>query len=313
MATPHRAAALTACAPFLAAAMSSAIPGTDIAPNVTMPMMAFGTANASFAGACTVPEAVEQWLRLGGRHLDMSLLYGTQPEVAKGIVNSGVPRSELFLTTKVEGPVGFSEAISQVTNTDLQQVGVEYFDLVLIHCPCHDKADFPDKCGAKFKEDRIDTWRGLEQLRKDGKARAIGVSNFNGEQVRQLTDAGYHPAVNQVEWHLGYHNDTFLEEMKSLGVKVEAWSPLSGPTKRHDIPGISLSDPRLRAVADRYNASTAQVALQWSIKKGVTPVTATCNRSHAVGDLETMSFSLSDADMLYLDGLKEQPFSSVFV
>jgi len=275
-------------------------------------MLAFGTMTMSNKG-CTVESAVEQWLRLGGRHIDMSLLYKTQPDAGQGIRASGIPRQELFLTTKVEGPIGYNQTIEQVVYEDLQQVGVDYFDLVLIHFPCKDFADFPNKCGSKFKQERLDTWRGLEFLQRQGKVRAIGVSNFNQEQVLELTAAGYHPSVNQVQWHLGYHNDTFLEEMGKLGVKLEAWAPLAGPTKSHNIPGVSLADARLKAVARRYNASTAQVALQWSVQKGVTPVTATCVKDHAIGDLNAFNLNLSTQDMRYLDSLEEESTSTILV
>jgi len=268
-----------------------------------MPMLAAGTMTTSNAG-CSVSSAVEQWLRLGGRHIDMSHVYGTLSEAGKGITASGVPRKDLFLTTKIEGPIGFNKTIDQATQ-DLATVGVDYFDLLLMHWPCPDRSDFPDKCGPKGYVQRLDTWLGLEHLKKMGKARAIGVSNFNSVQVQQLLDGGYLPAVNQVQWHLGYHNDTFLDEMDKHGVKVEAWAPLAGPTKSHDIPGISLGDPRLKAVAERYKASTAQIALQWSVRKGVSPVTATCVKAHAIGDLTAFGFNVSSQDMLYLDALKE--------
>merc|ERR1711879_171536 len=119
--------------------------------------------------------------------------------------------------------------------------------------------------------------------------------------------------MGQVQWHLGYHNDTFLEEMHKLGVKVEAWASLAGPTKSHNIPGVSLGDERLKAVAARYNVSTAQVALQWSVRKGVTPVTATCVEDHAIADLEAFNFNLSSHDLSYLDSLKENGTSIVLV
>lgn len=277
-----------------------------------MPMLAFGTMTMSNPG-CTVASAVEQWIRLGGQHIDMSLFYKTQPDAGRGIKASGVPRKDLFLTTKVEGPIGYNETIEQVMNIDLPQVGVEYFDLLLIHFPCKTFADFPDKCGSKFKQERLDTWRGLEYLKSMGKVRAIGISNFNQEQAEELINAGYQPAVNQVQWHLGYHNDTFLEEMGKLGIKVEAWAPLAGPTKSHNVPGVSLGDARLKAVASRYNASSAQVALQWSVRKGVTPVTATCVKDHAQGDLNAFNFKLSAQDLLYLDSLKAQATSTILV
>mmetsp|Transcript_113000 Transcript_113000/g.205477 ORF Transcript_113000/g.205477 Transcript_113000/m.205477 type:complete len:277 (+) Transcript_113000:188-1018(+) len=275
-----------------------------------MPMLAFGTMTISNAG-CSVQGAVEQWLRLGGRHIDMSLMYRTQPDAGKGIQASGVPRKDLFLTTKVEGPIGYDSAITQVVDIDMKQVGVDYFDLVLIHFPCLSFKDFPNKCGSKLKQERLDTWHGLEYLKRTGKVRAIGVSNYNQEQLQELTDAGFHPAVNQVQWHLGYHNDTLLKEMQTLGIKMEAWAPLAGPTKSHDIPGVSLGDPRLKAVASRYKASTAQVALQWSVRKGVTPVTATCVEDHAKGDLAAFDFDLSGKDIDYLDSLTEESKSTI--
>jgi diketogulonate reductase-like aldo/keto reductase len=278
-----------------------------------MPMLAFGTMTMSNKG-CKVSDAVEQWIRLGGRHIDMSLGYKTQPEAGKGINASGVPRKDVFLTTKIEGPIGYNATIDQVIKHDLVNVGLDYFDLLLIHWPCTDpKKYWPNKCGAKGKAARLETWRGLEYLKSQGKVRAIGVSNFNRGQVKELVDAGYKPAVNQVQWHLGYHNDTFLEKMAKYGVKVEAWAPLAGPTKSSNIPGVSLSDARLKAVASRYKASTAQIALQWSVKKGVTPVTATCVKDHAVADLTAFNFNLSKEDMTYLDALKENSTTSLLV
>lgn len=273
---------------------------------VHMPMLAFGTMTISNPG-CTVASAVEQWLRLGGRHIDMSRMYKTTVDAGKGIKNSGVPRHELFLTTKVEGPIGMNESIAQIED-DLQKVGVDYFDLVLIHWPCPGPDAmkyFPNKCGSHGMDERLATWLGLVQLQQAKKVRAIGVSNYNQEQVEELTSAGFQPAVNQVQWHLGYHNDTFLDAMGKLGVRVEAWASLAGPTKSHNIPGVSLGDKRLKEVADRYKVSTAQVALQWSMNKGVTPVTATCNKEHAIGDLNANSFKLSGDDMTYLDKLTE--------
>jgi len=273
---------------------------------VFMPMLAFGTMTVSNPG-CTVASAVEQWIRLGGRHIDMSKVYGTLVDAGKGIKASAVPRHELFLTTKVEGPIGINASIAQIED-DLQKVGVDYFDLVIIHWPCPGPDPmkyFPNKCGPLGKDERLETWLGLIKLQQAKKVRAIGLSNYNQEQVEELTSAGFHPAVNQVQWHLGYHNDTFLDEMGKLGVKVEAWASLAGPTKSHNIPGVSLGDKRLKQVADRYGVSTAQVELQWSMNKGVTPVTASCNKEHAIGDLNANTFNLTNEDMTYLDKLTE--------
>eukprot|EP00931_Biecheleriopsis_adriatica_P107931 TRINITY_DN82274_c0_g1_i1.p1 TRINITY_DN82274_c0_g1~~TRINITY_DN82274_c0_g1_i1.p1 ORF type:complete len:319 (-),score=56.87 TRINITY_DN82274_c0_g1_i1:73-1029(-) len=287
------------------------VPTAVIAPNVSMPMIAFGTMTMSNKG-CAVKDAVQQWLQLGGRHVDMSLLYKTLPDAGAGIKASGLPRNELFLTTKIEGPIGYNKTIDQIRN-DLESVGVDYFDLLLIHWPCPNFSDFPNKCGARGREERLDTWRGLEFLKSEKKVRALGISNYNQEQVQELLDAGFQPAVNQIQWHLGYHNDTFNEEMKRMGVHLEAWASLAGPTESHNIPGVGLGDERLKAVAKKYNASTAQVALQWSVKKGVTPVTASCSKDHVIGDLNAFEVNLSDADMKYLDSLEENSTMAIVV
>merc|ERR1712039_1066058 len=205
----------------------------------------------------------------------------------------------IFVTTKVPGPIGKQEVIDKITKTALPELGVDYIDLVLIHWPCVSGKDFPDKCKpSDGYAERLATWEGLEELQKQGKIRALGVSNYNQYHVEELTK-------------LGQHDDAFLASMKHLDVKLEAWASLSGPTAGAD--GVSLSDPRLQAVAARYNASTAQVALRWSVHKGVTPVTGTCNPDHAKGDLASFDFDLSEEDVAYLDSLHTNSTQQHFV
>jgi len=158
----------------------------------------------------------------------------------------------------------------------------------------------------------LDTFKGLLELRKKGKIRAVGVSNYNAEYVDEVkAEFGEPPAVNQVEYHLAYHNDTLNQHMKDVGTVLEAWASLGGPTVHGRQPTISLGDPRLKAVASRYNASTPQVVFRWETQKGVVPVTATCNKDHAAGDLAAFSFTLSDADVSVLDALMPPKVISV--
>merc|ERR1712146_151748 len=158
--------------------------------------------------------------------------------------------------------------------------------------------------GSEHKAERMDTWEGLMQLRKNGTIRAIGVSKYDANQVEEIASVFHEsPAVNQVQYHLAYHNDTLLKHMQDAGTVVEAWASLGGPTVHGKEPTISLGDPRLKSVASRYNASTAQVVLRWETQKGVVPVTATCDPNHAIGDLEAFSFKLSQADVALLDAL----------
>lgn len=288
------------------------IPSVDIAPHVAMPMLAFGTARTSLS-ECSVQEGVEQWLRVGGRHIDTADDYGTQPDVGRALNLSKVPRREIFITTKIPGPIGKEAVIDKIVHTALPQLGVDYLDLVLIHFPCKgmDQKDAPP-CGPDAKASRLDTWAGLVELRRRGMIRAVGVSNYNDAHVAEIIEAFQEPpAVNQVQFHLAYHNETLLNRMKHASTTLEAWAPLGGPTVHGRTPTISLDDTRLKAVAARYNASTAQVVFRWQTQKGVVPVTATCSAEHAVGDLESFRFKLSDTDIVYLDALA--PIENIIV
>lgn len=279
-----------------------AVLSTTIAPGVEMPLLAMGTYRGSLEG-CTVQAAVEQWLALGGRHIDTAYDYGTQADVGAALAASRVPREEIFVTTKIPGPIGRQLVVDLVTNVSLPQLRLDYVDLVLIHFPCKDKRQFPDKCGRdEWHDERMETWEGLMDLQRAGKIRAAGVSNYNTEHLAELHEVGARPAVNQVEFHLGYHNETLLAASQALGVTLSAWGSLSGPTTGRN-PGVSLSDPRLQSIAKRYNVSTAKLALRWLASKGVVPITATCSRQHAMDDIATASFELSEVDKAILDAL----------
>jgi len=281
---------------------AATVPTVTISPNIEMPMLAFGTAGTSFKGECTVQDAVEQWLHLGGRHIDTADDYGTQPDVGRALKASDVARKDIFITTKIPGPIGSKNATDKILNTALPQLGVDYIDLVLIHFPCQLPA--MTGCGSQFKAERLDTFKALVQLRKAGKIRAVGVSNYDADEVDEIKqEFGEAPAVNQVQYHLASHDDTLLKHMNDVGTVLEAWASLGGPTVHGRKPTISLGDARLKAVAARYNMSTAQVVFRWETQKGVVPVTATCSKDHALGDMNAFAFKLSDADLSYLDAL----------
>lgn len=146
------------------------------------------------------------------------------------------------------------------------------------------------------------------QLRRMGKVRAIGVSNYNSKHVAEILSLGERPAVNQVEWHLGFHDDALLATMRKWNVTMQGYGALSGPTASlYGNPGIPLHDPRLAVVAQRYDVSPANVALQWILGKGIAAITATCNEAHARNDLKSFDFALVARDIEYLDGLRPQP------
>merc|ERR1719443_1651907 len=150
--------------------------------------MAFGTAKTSF-DSCTVQEGVEQWLRLGGRHIDTADDYGTQPDVGRALKAANISRKEIFITTKIPGPIGRDNVTTKILKTALPQLGVEYIDLVLIHFPC--RGVNMTGCGSEWAAERKDTWAGLVDLRKQGRIRALGVSNYDTDQVCEI-GAAFH-------------------------------------------------------------------------------------------------------------------------
>lgn len=274
------------------------VPSVKINPNVNMPMLAFGTAKTSL-GDCSVTDGVKQWLKLGGRHIDTADDYGTQPDVGRALKASSIPRKEIFITTKIPGPIGANAVTDKIMHTALPQLGVDYIDLVLIHFPC-----VHSPCEDGEVAARLDTYKSLMSLRDKGIIRSVGVSNYDTNQVEEIRNAfNEAPAVNQVQFHLAYHNETLLANMKKVGTVLEAWASLGGPTVHGREPTISLSDSRLKEVAVRYNVSTAQIVFAWENEKGVVPVTATCSAAHAISDLNAFSFKLSQADMVVLDAL----------
>lgn len=309
---PMALARVTTALLALPAVSAVAVPDVEISPGVKMPMIAFGTYRGSLT-TCSVVEGVHQWLEIGGRHIDTAHNYGTEADVGKALRESDVKREDIFITTKIPGPIGSDAVQKMVLNETLPKLGVEYVDLLLIHTPCLDFKDFPNKCGSKLQKERLDTWHGITELRKQGKVRAIGVSNYLAEQVKEVIDEFKEaPAVNQVQWHLAHHDETLRSAMHSYGVTLEAWASLGGPTAQGGT-SISLGDERLKKLAGRYGMSTAQLELRWETQRGVVPVTATCTKDHAVGDLNAFNFTLSEEDLEYLDGLKADYVPKMFV
>eukprot|EP00438_Fugacium_kawagutii_P007903 Skav203685 [mRNA] locus=scaffold259:132859:136099:+ [translate_table: standard] len=175
---------------FVLPALSAvAVPDVEISHGVKMPMIAFGTARVSLS-SCSVFDGVHQWLQLGGRHIDTAHDYGTEPDVGEALKKSDatcdlhcVKREDIFITTKIPGPIGGAAVQKMVLNETLPNLGVDYVDLLLIHFPCLDMKDFPNACGSKLRKERLDTWHGITELRKQGKVRAIGATCLNGSSA----------------------------------------------------------------------------------------------------------------------------------
>ncbi|MBP5236006.1 MAG: aldo/keto reductase [Clostridia bacterium] len=240
---------------------------------------------------------VREALLAGYRHIDTASAYGNEASVGAGIRESGVKREDIFVTTKhwvVDR--GYEKTIKAV-ETSLELLGLDYIDLYLIHWPCVARTNPND-----WRQINADTWRGFEKMYKEGKIRALGVSNFRKPQLDPLfEDAEIKPAVNQVEFHPGYTQMENVEYCKSLGMVIEAWSPLGS--------GAVLADPLLCGIAEKYGKSTAQVCVRYVLQHDVLPLPKSTKPERMKSNSEVFDFEISEEDMKLIDSMPETGFT----
>jgi len=221
------------------------------------------------------------WLAQGGRGIDTALIYHDQASIAKAIGASGVKREDLFITSKFPACVMAQSGIDK----DLQQLNTSYIDLMLIHSPI-------GFCQS--------TWKVLEDNVKNGKLKAIGISNFNKAQIQNiLKGATIPPAVNQIDYSVFTHNEDTIEFCHDNNITVEAWSPLGGGTGSKSV----FSDVTVTSIAKSHNVSQAQVGLKWIVQRGDTLAVLSGNKDHQANDADLWSFTLSDDEMKKLSGI----------
>ena len=271
----------------------ASVPRVSIAPGVEMPLLNFGFQKDHAAA-----------IKLGVRGLDTALTYGDaqQQEVGKAVRESGVARSELFVTSKIPCcPSPFTSRLCATTSPnatanvlhDLEMLGLSYVDLMLVHWPC-----------GSFAES-VATYKAIEPLVMSGQARAIGISNFNASAIEALLPLIHvKPAVNQCGFSISGHDestslwgrdDDTQRACVKHGITYSAYSPLGGVAKHGT--GHVLKDPTVNAVAKAHNRSAAQVALRWVTQKGVVAVTSSNEIAHVESDLQTFDFTLTSSEM----------------
>lgn len=222
-------------------------------------------------------------LKAGYRSIDTAQAYFNEEEVGEAIVKSGVPREEIFLTTKVWLEHYGEEAAEKSVMTSMEKLKTDYLDLVLLHQP------FGDAYGA---------WRALEKLYEAGKIRAIGVSNFYADRLVEFANFNrIAPMVNQVETHPLNQQTQAMEWMKKYNVQIEAWAPFG------EGRGGLFENPVLREIGGKYGKTTAQVMLRWHIQRGVVVIPKTTHAERMAENLNVFDFTLSDSDMAAIAAL----------
>lgn len=235
------------------------------------------------AGGAT-KRAVEVALEVGYRHIDTAAVYGNEAPVGAAIAESGVPRTEVFVTTKLWNQNQGYDAALLAFDASLKRLKLDYVDLYLIHWPV---------AGL-----RLDSWRALEQLFADKRARSIGVSNFLLPHLQELTgSAKVLPAVNQIELTPFLQRRDTVALCQKLGIRLEAYSPLTR--------GQRLAHPEVVAIAQQVQRSPAQVLLRWGIQKGFVVLPKSVHAERIAENAAVFDFQLDDAAMRRLDALEE--------
>lgn len=262
----------------------SKAPNITLNNGVSMPQLGYGVWQVPDDEAFT---AVGRALEAGYRSVDTAVIYGNEEGTGRALAASGVARDELFVTTKLwNGDHGHDSAL-RAFDASLQRLGLEYVDLYLIHWPL------------PARDMYVETYKALEKIYADGRAKAIGVSNFQASHLRRLLDeATVVPAVNQIEVHPDFQQSELRAFHAEHGIATEAWSPL-GQGK-----GL-LEGPVLAGVAAKHGKSPAQVALRWHLQLGNVVIPKSVTPSRIKENFEVFDFTLDSDDLAALAGLEK--------
>lgn len=229
-------------------------------------------------------EAVAMALETGYRLIDTAAMYGNEWEVGAAVRNSAVPRSAIFITTKVNNSQQGYDSALRAFDESMQKLNLDYIDLYLVHWP--------------IKGKRKDTWRALEKLYNEGRVKAVGVANYLMPFLAELqTYATIVPAVNQVEFSPFLYLKDLLEYCKQQSIQLQAYSPLTR--------GQKFNNPALQSVAGKHGKTPAQILIRWNLEHRVSVIPKSSSRERLKENFDVFDFSLDEADMKLLDGLHE--------
>lgn len=259
-----------------------------LANDVQIPCIGFGTWQTPDGE--TAINSVKAALKAGYRHIDTAACYGNEASVGQAIKESGVPREEIFVTSKVWNTERGYEKTLAAFETTMAKLDLDYVDLYLIHWPAAAN-QFEN-----WKEINAQTWRALEELYIKGKVKAIGVSNFLPHHLEALLEgAKVVPMVNQIEYHPGFMQAESVDFCKAHNILVEAWSPLG--------TGNVLNNETLIMMAQKYSKTVAQICIRWVLQHGLLPLPKSVTESRIIENTEVFDFEIKDEDMAIIDAI----------
>jgi 2,5-diketo-D-gluconate reductase A len=251
------------------------VPTITLNNGVVIPQLGFGVFQITPEGT---KQATLDALEVGYRHIDTAEMYGNEKQVGEAVAASGIDRSEIFVTSKLNNGFHARDAALKAFDGTLETLGFDYLDLFLIHWPLPTVGDF------------VDTWKAMQEIYESGRVKAIGVSNFQAAHLQRLFDeTSIVPAVNQIEVHPYLAQDTLRAFNAANGIATEAWSPLA--------KGKVLDDEVIVSIAEKVGKTPAQVTLRWHIQRGDIVFPKSVTRSRVEENFAIFDFELSDDDI----------------
>jgi len=263
----------------------SAVPSITLNDGKTIPQLGFGVFQIEPKNTA---KAVSKALEIGYRHIDTAEMYGNEKEVGEAIRTSGLDRSNIFVTSKLNNGFHRPHDARKAFNTTLFDLGFDYVDLFLIHWPLP----------TLYEGDFVSTWKTLQEFYRDGRARSIGVSNFQIEHLERLAaETDIVPAVNQSEAHPYFANDAVRSYGQEHQIATEAWSPIA--------QGKVLDDPTINKIANKVGKTPAQVVLRWHIQRGDIVFPKSVTPSRMKENFELFDFELNPTDIGMIAALNQ--------
>lgn len=255
---------------------------------VNIPCVGFGTWQTP--DGKTAVKAVIKALETGYRHIDTAAIYGNEKGIGDALKQCGVPREEIFVTSKLWNAERGYEKTLEAFEVTMEKLGLEVLDLYLIHWPAA-KGD-----PAEWQKTNLETWRAFELLYEQKRIRAIGVSNFLPHHLEPVVrEAKVKPMVNQIEFHPGYTQPEAVEFSRANGIVVEAWSPLG--------TGKMLGNPDLSRIAGKYGVSVARLCIRWCLQNGTLPLPKSVTSERIEENAKVFDFEIDAEDMAFIDAM----------